>query len=103
MWELQPFLNNHDFVVNEDSSKHSLNHHLQLQGACWSCRLLALEESPDLLEATALADKDDKHGDAAKEVDRVDGDSDVGADVAAQTLAPQQLAERFKAPREAQD
>ena len=84
---------------NHESSKH----HLQLQGARWSCGLLAFEESPDLLEATALAHKDDKHGDAAEEVDRVDGDSDVGADLAAHTLAPQQLGERFKAPSEAQD
>ena len=92
-----------NFLNNFDSSKHSLNHHLQLQGARWSCGLFALEESPDLLEATALADKDDKHGDAAEEVDRIDGDSDVGADLAAQTLAPQQLAKRFKAPCEAQN
>ena len=65
--------------------------------------MLALEESPDLLEATALADKDDKHGDAAEKVDRIGGDSDVGADLAAQTLAPQQLTKRFKAPCEAQN
>ena len=77
--------------------------HLELQGACWSCGLLALEESPDLLEATALAHKDDKHGDAAEEVDSIDADSDVGADLAAHALAPQQLAQRFKAPSEAQD
>ena len=77
--------------------------YLQLQGACWSCCLLALKESPDLLDAAALADKDDKHCDATEEVDRIDADSDVGADSAAQTLAPQQLAQRFKAPSESQN
>ena len=80
-----------------------LNHHLQLQGARWSCSLLALKEPPDLLEATALADKDDKHGDATEEVDRVDGDSDVGADLAAHALNPQKLAQRLKAPGESQN
>ena len=54
--------------------------------------MLALEESPDFLEATTLADEDDKHGDAAEEVDRIDRDGDVGTDLAAHALAPQQLA-----------
>ena len=88
MWELNPNCCNHDFIINEDSSKH----HLQLQRARWSCGLLALEESPDFLEATTLADEDDKHGDAAEEVDRIDRDGDVGTDLAAHALAPQQLA-----------
>ena len=83
--------------------QHHLNHHLHLQRAGWSCSLLALKESPDLLEATALADKDDKHGDAAEEVDCIDGDIDVGADLGAHALAPQKLAQRFKAPSEPQN
>ena len=79
------------------------DHHLQLQGSRWSSGLLALKESPDLLETTALAHKDDKHGDAAEMVDYVDGHTDGRADMTAHALVSQQLAQRFKTPGETQD
>ena len=50
-----------------------------------------------------LAHEDDKHGDAAKKVDRVDGDANVGADLGAEALASEKLVQRFKSPGEAKD
>ena len=65
--------------------------------------MLALNESRDLLQTTALAHEDDEHGDAAKKVDRVDGDANVRADLGAEALASEKLVQRFKSPGQAKD
>ena len=62
-----------------------------------------MKESWDFLKTTSLAHEDDEHGDAAKKVDRVDGDANIRADLGAQALASEKLVQRFKSPGQAKD